>query len=253
MAEFTPALVPEVEKELLQKSDTSSGLWTLFTTGASNVKGYELGIVLKPPIGNKIRQSIKNSKLTNNEAEYEAMIASLELAKSLGAEVIKAKCDSQLVVNQHIPREQNDEADALVNLGSSIEDDELSSRTIVQLSRSVIKEGHAEIKSTSLTRDWRNKYIEYLKNRKLPSDPKESRILHTKAARFTLAEDGTLYRRMIDGPPAKYLGLGDTDYILREIYEGTCRNYSGADSLVYKVIRVGYYCVNMEKDTKEFV
>ncbi|XP_070057791.1 uncharacterized protein [Nicotiana tomentosiformis] len=91
-------------------------------------------------------------KLTNNEA----MIEGLELAKSLGEEVIEAKCDSLLVVNQvngtfkvreermqryldklqvtlhrfkewnlqQIPRDQNSEVDALTNLGSSVEDDE---------------------------------------------------------------------------------------------------------------------------------
>ncbi|XP_070025139.1 uncharacterized protein [Nicotiana sylvestris] len=213
------------------------------------------------------------------------MIAGLKLAKSLGAEVIEAKCDSQLVVNQvnktfevredrmqryleklqvtlhrfrewtlqHVPREQNGEADALANLGSSVEDDEISLGTVVQLSKSIVEEGHAEINSTSLTWDWRNKYIDYLKNGKLPSDHKESRTLQTKAARFTLAEDGTLYRRMFDGPLAICLGPGDTDYILQEIHEGTCRNHSGAESLVHKVIRVGYYWDSMEKDTKEFI
>ncbi|XP_070009425.1 uncharacterized protein [Nicotiana sylvestris] len=136
---------------------TSLGMWTLFTNGASNVKESGLGIVLKPPTGGMIRQFIKTTKLTNNEAEYEAMIAGLELAKGLEAEVIKAKCDSLMVVNQvngnfevredkmqgyldkiqvtlhhfkewtlvHIPREQNSEDDALANLGSSVEEDDI--------------------------------------------------------------------------------------------------------------------------------
>ncbi|XP_070054964.1 NAD(P)H-quinone oxidoreductase subunit 2 A, chloroplastic-like [Nicotiana tomentosiformis] len=83
------------------------------------------------------------------------MIAGLELAKSLGPEVIEAKCDSLLVVNQvngmfevieermqryldklqvmlhqfkewtlqHVSRDQNRKADALANLGSSVDDD----------------------------------------------------------------------------------------------------------------------------------
>ncbi|XP_070020301.1 uncharacterized protein [Nicotiana sylvestris] len=179
------------------------------------------------------------------------MIAGLELDKSLGAEVIEAKCESLLVVNQvnkifevredrmqryldklqvtlhrfkvwtldHVPREQNSEADALANLGSSIEEDDIVPRTVVQLSRSVVEEGHAEINYTSLTWDWRNKYIDYLKDRKLPSDHKESRALRTKTVRFALDEDGTLYRRMFDGPLAVCLGPGDTDYVLREIHE----------------------------------
>ncbi|XP_070032265.1 uncharacterized protein [Nicotiana tomentosiformis] len=236
-------------------------------------------------MGSTIRQSIKTPRLTKNEAEYEAMIAGLELPKGLGAEVIEAKYDSLLVVNQvnksfevrehrmqkyldklqvtlhrfkewtlqHVPREQNCEDDALANLGSSVEEDEISSGNVIQLSKSVIEEGHAEINSTSLTSDWRNKYIEYLKNEKLPSDPKESRALRTKVARFTLAKDGTLYRRTFDGPLAVCLGPGDTDYVLREVHEGTCGNHSGADSLICKVIRAGYYWDSMEKDSKEFV
>ncbi|XP_070002348.1 uncharacterized protein LOC142166001 [Nicotiana tabacum] len=152
----------------------------------------------------------------------------------------------------HVPREQNSEADALANLGSSAEEDDIVLETVVQLSKPVVEEGHAEINSTSLTWDWRNKYIDYLKHGKLPEDPKESRALRAKAARFSLDENETLYRTF-DGPLAVCLGLGDTDYVLREIREGTCRSYFGADSLVRKVIRAGYYWDNMEKDIMEFV
>lgn len=61
----------------------SSGVWILFTDGALNVKGFGLGIVLKPLTSSVIRKYIKTSKLTNNEAEYEAMIAGLELVRAL--------------------------------------------------------------------------------------------------------------------------------------------------------------------------
>ncbi|XP_019246363.1 PREDICTED: uncharacterized protein LOC109226013 [Nicotiana attenuata] len=285
VADFSPAIVPEVEKDLLLKSGTSSGVWTLFTDGATNVRGSGLGIVLRPPVGGIIRQSIKTTKLPNNEAGYEAMIACLDLAKGLGAEIVEEKCDSLLVVSQvngsyearedrmqryldkiqialrhfkewtlvHIPREKNCEADALANLGSSAEEEDLLPETVVQLFKSVVEEGHAEINSTSLTWDWRNKYIAYLKDGNLPTDPKESRALRTKAARFSLDENGALYRRTFDGPLAIFLGPGNTKYVLREINEGTCGNHSGADSLVRKVIQVGYYWDSMEKDAREFV
>nr|XP_016507017.1 PREDICTED: uncharacterized protein LOC107824727 [Nicotiana tabacum] len=54
-------------------------------------------------------------------------------------------------------------------------------------------------------------------------------------------------------PPAVCLGPAVTDYVLQKIHEGICGNHSGADSLVRKVIRVGYYWESMEKDTREFV
>ncbi|XP_059290353.1 uncharacterized protein LOC132043906 [Lycium ferocissimum] len=153
-------MVLEVERELLITSEKTLGIWTLHTDGASNLKGTGLGIILKTPAGEVIRQSIRTVRLTNNEAEYEAMIAGLELAQSPGAKVIEAKCDSLLVVNQvngifevkdermqkylektqvilhrfkewimqHVPREQNNEADALANLGSSVEAEEFNPR-----------------------------------------------------------------------------------------------------------------------------
>ncbi|XP_019259970.1 PREDICTED: uncharacterized protein LOC109238001 [Nicotiana attenuata] len=184
----------------------------------------------------------------------------LELAKGLGAEVIEAKCDSLLVVNQvkgtfevreerlqryldrlqvtqrrfkewtlqHVPRDQNREADALTNLGSSVEDNELNSWVVVQLMR-------------------------VFEERKLPSNPKESRALGMKAARFSLSEDGTLLRRMSEGPLAICLVPGDTKYVMREVHKGTCGNHSSAESLVRKVIRAGYNWIDMEKDAKEFV
>ncbi|XP_075099035.1 uncharacterized protein LOC142175924 [Nicotiana tabacum] len=72
----------------------------LFTDGSSNVKGVVLGIVLIPPSREVIRQPIKCYPITNNEAEYEAMIAGLELERELGIEQIVIKSDSLLVVNQ---------------------------------------------------------------------------------------------------------------------------------------------------------
>lgn len=116
--------------------------------GARNNPGPAgIGIVIK----NKKDQVIETHKeyigeRTNNQAEYEAIIKALEISKEK-AEVVECYLDSQLVVNQakglykaknsdirellfklkineapfkevtytFIPREQNKEADALVN------------------------------------------------------------------------------------------------------------------------------------------
>ncbi|XP_070054204.1 uncharacterized protein [Nicotiana tomentosiformis] len=107
------------------------GTWTLFIDGFSNIKGFGLGIVLIPPSGESIRQVIKCYPITNNEAEYEAVMAGLELARELSIEQIMIKSDSQLqylekareLVRQfqswkivQILREENVEADALAKL-----------------------------------------------------------------------------------------------------------------------------------------
>nr|XP_009603444.1 uncharacterized protein LOC104098424 [Nicotiana tomentosiformis] len=151
-----------------------------------------------------------------------------------------------------VPPIGNSEVDALANLGSSVDVDEFSSGTVVQLMKSVIEEGYAEVNSTSLTCDWRNKYIDYLKTGKLPLDPKESRAMRTKATRFSLVEEA-LFRRTFDDPLARCLGPGETEYTLREVHEGTYGNHSGVESLVRKLIRADYYWTKMEKDAKDFV
>lgn len=80
VADFSPGLLPLATKEAIMVSESTTGVWTLFTDGASNVKGSGLGIVLITPSGETLRQAIRTIPLTNNEAEYEALIAGLELA-----------------------------------------------------------------------------------------------------------------------------------------------------------------------------
>nr|XP_009597176.1 uncharacterized protein LOC104093163 [Nicotiana tomentosiformis] len=100
VANSSPKLLPLAAKEALLVSKLKSGVWTLFMDGASNVRGSGLGVFLIIPSGETLRHAIKTVMLTNNEAEYEALIVGLELDWGLGSEVIEIKCDSQLVVNQ---------------------------------------------------------------------------------------------------------------------------------------------------------
>ncbi|XP_059289502.1 uncharacterized protein LOC132043029, partial [Lycium ferocissimum] len=110
----------------------------------------------------------------------------LELARSLGTEIIEVKCDSLLIVNQvngvfdvkddrmqkylekiqvvlqrfkewtmqHVPREQNTEADALANLGSLVGIEEFNSGTVVQLMNFAVESSHAKVNMTSFNWDW---------------------------------------------------------------------------------------------------
>ena len=69
--------------------------------GASNVKGSSVGVHYKSPDGEVIEQSFHlGFNASNNEAEYEALIAGLRLAITLGARRLKIHSDSQLFVNQ---------------------------------------------------------------------------------------------------------------------------------------------------------
>ncbi|XP_075101687.1 uncharacterized protein LOC142177121 [Nicotiana tabacum] len=150
----------------------------------------------------------------------------------------------------HIPREENR---YVANLGSSTEIKGSDCGTFIQLMHSVLDvDGYYEVNTTNLVWDWRNTFIEYLQHGKLPEDQKASRALRTKAARYILL-GGQLYRRSFQGPLARCLGASEANYVMREVHEGICGNYSSADSLVLKMVRAGYYWPRMEQDAKAFV
>jgi len=100
ITDLNAKIMPEVEKEAAHASSRTQDLWILYTDGASNVSGVELGLVLEVPTGEVVRQSIRCPDMTNNEAEYEAVIAGLRLALKYGARQVILYCDSQLVINQ---------------------------------------------------------------------------------------------------------------------------------------------------------
>nr|XP_009631607.1 uncharacterized protein LOC104121342 [Nicotiana tomentosiformis] len=127
-------------------------------------------VLVQEEKGETLRQAIRMVTLTNNEVEYEALIAGLEMVRGIDSKAINIKCDSQLVVNQvyeifdtkdermqqyvvkvqallsrfwewsitYIPREENAEADALANLGSSTEILGPKTGAIVQLMNSAL-------------------------------------------------------------------------------------------------------------------
>jgi ribonuclease HI len=120
----------------------------IFTDGAAdpNPGPAAIGAVIRDEQGKHLTAiSQPIGQATNNQAEYRAIIAALELAIKLGASKVEAYSDSELLVKQinrqyrvkavslkplyqkvkqlqnqlnrftitHIPREQNKEADAL--------------------------------------------------------------------------------------------------------------------------------------------
>ena len=57
--------------------------------------------MLHTPKGDKIECMIRlDLPTTNNEAEYKALVAGLDLAKAIGAENMVVYCDSQVVTSQ---------------------------------------------------------------------------------------------------------------------------------------------------------
>jgi len=54
-------------------------------------------------------------------------------------------------------------------------------------------------------------------------------------------------------PYLRCLSSEETDYVMREVHEGICENYSKSRSLVHKVVQAGYYWPTMQKDAHAYV
>ena len=69
--------------------------------GSSNKQAGEAGIVLGSPEGDEIECMVcLNFPMTNNEAQYKALVVGLDLAKVAGATSVVIHCNSQVVTNQ---------------------------------------------------------------------------------------------------------------------------------------------------------
>ncbi|XP_071728606.1 uncharacterized protein [Rutidosis leptorrhynchoides] len=75
--------------------------WDLFTDGASCAEGAGAGLVLSNPSGEEHTYALRfNFDVSNNEAEYEALLAGLNIARKMNIAKLRAFTDSQLVANQ---------------------------------------------------------------------------------------------------------------------------------------------------------
>ena len=73
----------------------------MYTDEVVNQKGSGVGIVLITPEKLVMEKSLRLGFLaTNNETEYEALLAEMAMVKKLGGEVVEVYLDSRLVVGQ---------------------------------------------------------------------------------------------------------------------------------------------------------
>ncbi|XP_033138071.1 uncharacterized protein LOC108870454 [Brassica rapa] len=261
MAEFSPTLLPALEQEVrLRGESKGEGEWILHVDGSSNVRGDGVGIVLTSPTGNTASRVVRcNFKATNNESEYEALIAGLTLAHQMGAENIHVFGDSQLIINQvqgeyqakddsmiqymavaqrlikkfksckltQIPWEQNSQADAMGNLGSALVTNSQVSIPLLVLQWPVTMEEapSEEVSAVEEGKTWLTPLIWYLEADILPEDRSEARKIKKQAARYCISQE-KLYWRSFSGPYLRCVPPREDARILVELHEGDCGSHS---------------------------
>uniref|UniRef100_A0A2N9FYM4 RNA-directed DNA polymerase n=1 Tax=Fagus sylvatica TaxID=28930 RepID=A0A2N9FYM4_FAGSY len=209
-----------------------------------------VGIVFKTPEGHLLKHSTRlQYPTTNNEAEYEALLTGLRIAKELGANRLKIRSDSQLIVGQ-VNGEYEAREDRMTKYLKLVREcHKVTSTSKVQHSPSHLEE---ELSPINVSNSWMTPIINYLEDETLPTDPVEARKLKVRCTRFALIQ-GILYKRSFSLPYLRCLDKAEADYVMREVHEGICGNHSGARSLVHKLVRAGYYWPTMQKDVVSYV
>ena len=261
------------------KGAQESPQWSVHTDGSSNRQAGGAGVVLLSPEGDVVECMIRlDFPTTNNEAEYEALVVSLDLARAAGATSVVIYCDSQVITNQvngdyeykgermkryldqvkrrvddlqakivQIPRGENEQADRLAKATSAEHMiTHCNVLSFVQLSPLIDSDDVQEIGFES---NWTTTIASYLKDGVVPNEKEAARKLKVWATRFILIKD-VLYKRGFSCPYLRCLGNEEADYVKREIHEGIYENHSGLRLLVHKLVRTGYYWPTMQADTE---
>ncbi|XP_023875606.1 uncharacterized protein LOC111988080 [Quercus suber] len=98
LADFVTEFSPKDGREMI--CHVESRPWKVFVDGASSALGSGPEIVIINPEGIHLEHSFSlEFRASNNEAEYEALLAGLRVVLELGARNVESYLDSWLVVN----------------------------------------------------------------------------------------------------------------------------------------------------------
>ncbi|GFS38889.1 hypothetical protein Acr_00g0059990 [Actinidia rufa] len=197
---------PEARILKEQTSEKDLAHWILFVDGSSNQHGCGAGLVIRAPSGEQMEYAIRMGfKATNNEAEYEALLAGLRVATELGAQSLEVFSDSQLVVNQ-VQGDYLAKDARMIAYFRCIPLEFLDNPSIGATDK---------ILQTEENPTWMDEIIAYLRNGILPEDKLQARRLQYRSASFCIFK-GKLYKRSFSGPLLRCLRPEEAEYVLRE-------------------------------------
>ncbi|GJX88580.1 putative ribonuclease H-like domain-containing protein [Tanacetum coccineum] len=181
--------------------------WTLFTNGSSCIDGSGAVLILTSLEGTKFTYVLRfQFTASNNGAEYEALIAGLQIATQIGVRNVYVSVDSKLVANQRLGAYVAKE-----NMIKYLE--KVKSLVLVE----ILKEKSIQEKevTTVVEEDeptWMTPIMEYLKEGTLPDNRKEANKLRIKARQYELLEE-IPYRRSFLKPWLRCVEPLQADYV----------------------------------------
>ncbi|GJV84457.1 reverse transcriptase domain-containing protein [Tanacetum coccineum] len=153
---------------------------------------------------------------------------------------------------KQVLRSENKKADAL---------SKISSTSFAHLSKQVLVE---ELKEKSISAvevlavveeewdTWMTPIFKYLMDVTLPIEEKKARAVKRKSWRFSII-NRTFYKKSFLGPWLQCIGPLQSNYVLREIHEGSCSMHAGTRSVMAKALRIGYYWPTMHEDARKLI
>lgn len=222
------------------------------------------------PDGAVIEHAVKlGFEASNNEAEYEALLAGLRNTHLLGTRHLLVFCDSKLVISQlkgeyaarndcmaaymkaansllakfdhhelnQITRDQNTHADALACQASAINFEIKRTIEVGFISEPSIgpsEEIHVNVIESAPS--WMDPIAAFLSSEQLPEEKKEAQKLRNKALRYYLDLQEGLYKKSLSGPYLECVHPDKMEELLTEIHEGSCGAHSGGCSLAHRAI-----------------
>nr|GEX78448.1 reverse transcriptase domain-containing protein [Tanacetum cinerariifolium] len=229
-----PPDTPIEDKEELLDS------WILFTDGSSCTDGSKTGLIITNPEGTEFTYALRfRFNAANNEAEYEALIAGLQIAKQMGVKFFQANVDSRLVANQlngtyvakvpgmikYLEKVKNlaitFKEFSIKQVPRQVRVEELKEKSIDEKEVLVVveEEGHT----------WMTHIHEYLVEEILPDEKKKARAVRHKARRYAVTNE-VLYKKSFYGPWVCCVRPLQANRVLREIYERSCSMHAGPSS-----------------------
>ncbi|GJX01711.1 reverse transcriptase domain-containing protein [Tanacetum coccineum] len=286
---------PEIA-ERLQKWSIELGEYDIQCRPRTSIKGQILadfivehgsgaGLILTNPEGTEFTYALRfRFDATNNEAEYEALIAGLRIAEQMGIKNLQANVDSRLVANQvnisyiakesdmiqyleklktlassfkkfsikQVPRSENKKADALSKITSTSFAHLTKQVLVEELNEKSVNEAEvlAVVEEEGAT--WMTPIYEYLTEETLLAEKEKARAVRRKSRRYAVI-NGVIYKKSYLGPWLRCIGPLQANYVLREIHEGSCSMHAGTRSVVAKAIQTGYYWPTMHADERKMI
>ncbi|XP_050890806.1 uncharacterized protein LOC127096254 [Lathyrus oleraceus] len=258
----------------------SGSRWTLVFDSASNALCNGIRVIITSPTDHHILFTTRLCfDYTNDMAEYKACILEIDVSIDLRIGILEVYGDSTLVIYQikgdwetlhpnlipyrdhilklipyfdditfhHIPREENQLADALDTLSSMFKvkrANEAHDITIEHLDEAAYC---LVVEAETDGKPWFYDIKQYLKKHEYPEDASitNKKTFKKLSVNFFLSGN-VLYKRNFDMVLLRCVDRQKEDILIKEIHECSFDTHANGHSMEKKILKVGYYWLTMD-------